>query len=162
MPRPDNQPDPHNKRLEGVIDLDSVEISDDDIRTARRAYYGNVSYVDEWLGRLQDTLAECGMDDNTTVIFTSDHGDMLGEYGLWYKMSFREWSCRIPTIIHDPPRLRPRRVSQPVAHVDILPTLVDIAADSTGAAAPDPIDPLDGRSLWPLCLGVDSGDPDRA
>jgi choline-sulfatase len=96
------------------------------------------------------------------VIFTSDHGDMLGEYGLWYKMSFREWSCRIPVIVYNPGKLEPRRVSQPVAHVDILPTLIDIASELTGVDKPDPIDPLDGRSLWPLCLGDDSSDPDRA
>ena len=160
--RPDNQPDPHNQRLEGVINLDAVAISDEDIRNARRAYYGNVSYIDDWLGRLQDTLEECGMADNTTIIFTSDHGDMLGEYGLWYKMSFREWSCRIPAIIHNPSRLTPRRVPQPVAHVDILPTLLDIAAEGGVAPRPDAIDPLDGRSLWPLCNGNDAADPDRA
>jgi choline-sulfatase len=160
--RPDSQPDPHNQRLEGVIDLDAVAISDEDIHNARRAYYGNVSYIDDWLGRLQDTLEECGMADNTTIIFTSDHGDMLGEYGLWYKMSFREWSCRIPAIIHNPSRLTPRRVPQPVAHVDILPTLLDIAAEGGVAPRPDAIDPLDGRSLWPLCNGNDAADPDRA
>ena len=156
------QPDPHNTRLENVIAADSVDITDQDIINARRAYYGNVTYVDEWLGRLQDTLEECGMDENTTVIFTSDHGDMLGEYGLWYKMSFREWSCRIPIIVYNPSKLEPRRVSQPVAHVDILPTLVDIASEGTGASKPEPIDPLDGRSLWPLCRGDDSSDPDMA
>ena len=154
------QPDPHNARLEDVIAIDSVDISDQDIINARRAYYGNVTYVDDWLGRLQDTLEECGMDENTTVIFTSDHGDMLGEYGLWYKMSFREWSCRIPVIVYNPGKLEPRRVSQPVAHVDILPTLIDMASEATGADKPDPIDPLDGRSLWPLCCGADSSESD--
>ena len=64
-----DQQDAHNKRLEGVIALDSVEVSDDDIINARRAYYGNVSYVDEWVGRLQETLEECGMSQNTTIIF---------------------------------------------------------------------------------------------
>ena len=101
------------------------------------------------------------MDENTTIIFTSDHGDMLGEYGLWYKMSFREWSCRIPTIIYNPSSLQPRRVTQPVAQIDILPTLIDVAAQGTGANKPDLIDPLDGRSLWPLCQGDESNDPNR-
>lgn len=162
VPRPDaGMQDPHNQRLEKVIDIDSVEISNQEIIDARRAYYGNVTYVDEWLGRLQDTLDECGMAENTTIIFTADHGDMLGEYGLWYKMSFREWSCRIPLIVFDPSRFKPRRVNQAVAHVDILPTLVDIASEKTGEARPDTIDPLDGRSLVPLCDG-DDADMDRA
>ena len=161
--RPVNgQPDPHNQRLEGVIDIDAVKLTDQQIIDARRAYYGNVTYVDEWLGRLQDTLEECGMDQSTSIIFTSDHGDMLGEYGLWYKMSFREWSCRIPAIIYNPSSIKPRRVTHPVAHVDILPTLLDIAAESTGADIPEAIDPLDGRSLWPLCHGDSENAPDQA
>ncbi len=154
--------DPHNRRLENVIGVDSVTLSQPEIIAARRAYYGNVSYVDEWLGRLQETLDECGMAENTTIIFTSDHGDMLGEYGLWYKMSFREWSCRIPLIVYNPAAFNPRRVRQPVAHVDILPTLVDLAARGTGADKPAPIDPLDGRSLVALCDGVDAHDSHRA
>jgi len=158
VPRPDKQ-DPHNKRLEKVIALDAVDVSDEDIINARRAYYGNVSYVDEWLGRLRSTLDDCGMSDDTTIIFTSDHGDMLGEYGLWYKMSFREWSNRIPMIVHRPDRYKPRRVEQPVAQVDVLPTLVDIAHEGTGAVKPDAIDPLHGRSLMPLCDGDASNDP---
>jgi choline-sulfatase len=156
--RPSSQ-DAHNARLEKVIDLDSVEISDAEIINARRAYYGNVSYVDAWLGRLRATLDECGMSDNTTILFTSDHGDMLGEFGLWYKMSMREWSNRIPMIIHQPGRFSARRVAAPVAQVDVLPTLLDLAAESTGNEKPQPIDPLDGRSLVPLCDGNASDDP---
>jgi choline-sulfatase len=159
VPRPTTQ-DAHNARLEQVIALDAVDISEQEIINARRAYYGNVSYVDEWLGRLRATLDECGMADNTTIIFTADHGDMLGEFGLWYKMSFREWSNRIPLIVYQPGRFNARRVSAPVAQVDILPTLVDIAAAATGAAPPPPIDPLHGRSLIPLCTGDASNDPE--
>ncbi|CAG0878818.1 unnamed protein product [Cyprideis torosa] len=151
--------DPHNLRLEKAIALDAVDISEQEIRNARRAYYGNVSYVDEWVGRLQATLAECGMAENTTVIFTSDHGDMLGEFGLWYKMSFREWSCRIPMIIHNPQQFSPRVVCHPVAQVDVLPTLTALAHEYTGAPIPKPLDPLDGCSLLPLCFGHDENDP---
>jgi len=157
--RPANQ-DAHNARLEKVIALDAVDVSDQEIINARRAYYGNVSYVDEWLGRLRATLDECGMADNTTILFTADHGDMLGEFGLWYKMSFREWSNRIPLIVHQPQRFSPRRVTNPVAQVDVLPTLVDIAHDAGAGPRPEPIDPLQGRSLLPLCDGDASNDPD--
>lgn len=156
------QPDPHNQRLEEVIAIDSVDLSDQQIINARRAYYGNVSYVDEWLGRLQDTLEECGLTENTTIILTADHGDMLGEYGLWYKMSFREWSCRIPMIIYHPARLHPRKIKQPVSLVDVLPTLMDIASADGNAEKPVPVDPLDGRSLYQLCSGDESDDPDKA
>ena len=152
------QQDPANKRLEKVIALDAVDLTEQEIIDARRAYYGNVSYIDEWLGKLRESLRECGMEQDTTIIFTSDHGDMLGEFGLWYKMSFREWSCRIPMIIHRPSRFTPSRVSQPVAHVDVLPTLMAIANENTGVAKPAEIDPLSGRNLVPLCDGQTTDD----
>ena len=148
--------DAHTARLEKVIDLDAVEISEDDIIAARRAYYGNVSYIDDWLGRLRAALGECGLADNTAILFISDHGDMLGEFGLWYKMSFREWSNRIPLILHQPGRFTPRRVTAPVAQVDVLPTLLELAAEHDGVERPEAIDPLQGRSLVSLGDG-DSG-----
>lgn len=161
VPRPDqSKQDPHNRRLEKVIALDAVDLTDKEIINARRAYYGNVTYVDEWVGQLKATLEDCGMAEDTTIIVTADHGDMLGEYGLWYKMSFREWSARIPLIIHQPGRFAPRRVGQAVSQVDVLPTLLDIAAENTGAPIPDAIDPLGGRSLAPLAEGNDASDPD--
>ena len=160
VPRQSN-PDAHTARLEKVIDLDAVNVSDEDIMAARRAYYGNVSYIDQWLGQLRAALSECGMADDTAILFISDHGDMLGEFGLWYKMSFREWSNRVPLILHQPSRFTPRRVAQPVAQVDVLPTLVDLAAENASADKPEPIDPLHGRSLIPLADGDASQDPDR-
>ncbi len=159
VPRPDQQ-DAHNARLEKVIALDAVDVDEQEIINARRAYYGNVSYVDEWVGRLRATLEQCGMADNTTILLTSDHGDMLGEFGLWYKMSFREWSNRIPLIVHQPGRFDARRVAAPVAQVDVLPTLLDIAADAGAGEVPAAIDPLHGRSLLPLCDGDASSDPE--
>lgn len=150
--------DAHNVRLEKVIALDAVELGEQEIKNARRAYYANVSYIDEWLGKLRATLTETGMADNTTIIFTSDHGDMLGEFGLWYKMSFREWSNRIPLIVWQPNVFKPSRVGQPVSHVDVLPTLNEIAARASGQAIPEEIDPLSGRSLVALCEGNGAND----
>jgi len=150
--RPDSQPDPHNTRHESMIDIDAVSIAEEDVINARRAYYGNVSYIDEWVGHLQGVLQECGLEQDTLIVFTSDHGDMLGEFGLWYKMSFREWSARIPLIINHPDRLSPGTVGSPVSHVDVLPTLLDIAS-TREIRQPEPIDPVDGLSLWPQCLG---------
>lgn len=153
------EPDAHSARLERAIALDAVALSAEEIATARRAYFANISYLDEWLGRLLDALADCGHARDTTVIFTSDHGDMLGERGLWYKMSFLEWSNRIPLIVSRPGRFDARRVSQPVAQVDVLPTLLDLAAENSGRPAVQPVDAIDGRSLIPLCDG-DDGDGD--
>ncbi|MGI9310637.1 MAG: choline-sulfatase [bacterium] len=156
--------DAHSKRLERAIALDAVELSAQEIVNARRAYYANVSYIDAWLGRLRAALDECNLAERTTLLFTSDHGDMLGERGLWYKMSPLEWSNRIPLILARPNRTDACRVPQPVAQVDVLPTLLDIASSDSNARDAseriDEIDPLDGRSLLPLCAR-DAADDDR-
>lgn len=146
----DEEQDPHSRRLLHVYQMDRKQISDQQIRNARRAYYGNVSYVDDQIGKLLTTLKECGLSDNTIVVFSGDHGDMLGERGLWYKMSFFEWSARVPMLVHAPKRYRPGRVSASVSTLDLLPTLVEIAHSGT---APEYAMPIDGRSLLPHLHG---------
>ncbi len=162
MPRvgrpPREHQDPHNLRLERAIALDAVDITAQDIRRSRHAYYANISYVDRWLGRIRGALETAGLAESTAIIFTSDHGEMLGEHGLWYKMSFREPSCRVPLIIRDPWEAESKRVAAPVSHVDILPTLVDLATEQD-SSPPEVIDPLAGQSLIPR--GRDSANPGR-
>jgi choline-sulfatase len=92
--------DPHTLRLRAACDMERTPIGNDDVRRARRAYLGNISYVDDWTDRLLQTLESLGLADDTVVILLADHGDMLGERGLWYKMSFFEGSARIPLIVH--------------------------------------------------------------
>ncbi len=140
--------DPHTERLRRVSAMDEVDLTPDDVRRARRSYYGNISYVDEWTGRLMSTMDSLGVADDTVVVLLADHGDMLGERGLWYKMSFFEDSARIPMIVHSPGRFAPKRVAEPVSLVDILPTLSDLL----GNGVPDSVDELAGRSLIDLCL----------
>jgi choline-sulfatase len=142
--------DPHTLRLRAACAMDGTSISEDDVRRARRAYLGNVSYVDEWTGQLIDALTAVGAADDTVVILLADHGDMLGERGLWYKMSFFEGSCRIPMVLHCPGRFAARRVTTPVSLVDVLPTLVEV----TGADIASSVDPLAGQSLLPLAGGA--------
>lgn len=154
-PRPDRDSvDPFSRRLEHAIALDAVDIDEDDIRRARRAYLANVTYVDEWLGRLLAVLEETGRRDDTAILFLSDHGDMLGERGLWYKMSPFEPSSRIPMLLSAPGLGGGRTVATPVSQLDVLPTLVELAA-SRGLALPEFIDPPDGASL------AGDLDPDR-
>ena len=81
---PQHEQDPHSQRLLKVSDLWDQEPPDEAVARARRAYFGAVSYVDDNVGKLLKVLEECGMDEDTIVIFSSDHGDMLGERGLWY------------------------------------------------------------------------------
>ena len=100
------------------------------------------------------TLKELGLDENTLVVLAGDHGEMLGERGMWYKQTFFEWSVRVPLIVSMPQRFKPGRVSAHVSLVDLLPTFLDI---SKNLQSIEPVDPLDGQSLLPLLEGLDSG-----
>lgn len=93
------------------------------------------------------------MERDTIVIVLADHGDMLGERGLWYKMSFFENSTRIPLIVHCPKRFEPKRVADPVSLVDVLPSLIELTGTDTEMA-----DPLAGRSFAPLLTGESDGE----
>lgn len=142
-----DEQDPHSKRLLRVCDLEQ-DIPVEAVRRARRAYFGAMSYVDDNVGKLVQILKDTGMDKNTIVIFSSDHGDMLGERGLWYKMSWFEASSRIPLLVSFPSRFSPGKIPEHVSALDILPTLVDLI----GGTIDDRL-PLDGTSLLPLLLG---------
>jgi choline-sulfatase len=134
--------DAQSKRLLKVIDLWDKPLSEESIRRARRAYFGSCSYVDSKIGELRKTLNDCGLADNTIVVFSGDHGDMLGERGLWYKMHWFEMAARVPLIVHAPHRFGAGRVKANVSTLDILPTLVELAGGTV-----DPHLPLDGHSL---------------
>ncbi|HVW69291.1 MAG TPA: choline-sulfatase [Steroidobacteraceae bacterium] len=142
--------DPHSTRLRHVIGLDLAHPTQAQVRAARHAYYGAVSYVDDQIGTLLETLREARFADNTIILLLADHGDMLGERGLWYKMNFFEPACRIPLIVHAPGRFAPRRVPESASLLDILPTLAEIAH---GGCAPEYAAPLGGRSLLPALQG---------
>ena len=142
--------DPHSRRLRHVIGLTLAQPNEAQIRAARRAYLGAVSYVDDQIGSLLATLRQARLDANTVIMVLADHGDMLGERGLWYKMSFFENACRIPLIVHAPQRFAPHRVSESASLLDILPTLVALASEGEAIAYAAP---LDGRSLLPALEG---------
>jgi choline-sulfatase len=141
--------DPHSRRLRHVCGLDFQPVNESQTRAARRAYYGAVSYVDDQVGVLLKALGDARFADNTIVLLFADHGDMLGERGLWYKMSFFEPACRIPFIVHAPARFAARRVQSSASLVDVLPTLCDLA----GVNITDDAGPLDGNSLAPQLDG---------
>ncbi|MBV9344707.1 MAG: choline-sulfatase [Gammaproteobacteria bacterium] len=148
MPRiaPPAVPDPHSQRLRHVCALDAQPVSEAQVRAARHAYYGAVSYVDEQFGALLTALGEARLASDTIVLVIADHGEMLGERGLWYKMNFFEPACRVPLLIHAPGHFTPGTVDASVSLIDLLPTLVELAgADSARVCGPD----LDGRSLVP-------------
>ena len=142
---PDGAPaeDPHTHRLMKGIEADRVAVTDAQVRNARHGYYANTSYFDSKVGAVIQALEESDQLDNTVIIVTSDHGDMLGERGLWYKMNFFEPSARVPMIVAGPGVMQQVR-GEPCSLVDLLPTLLDIAGVEGDLGMP-----VDGISLWP-------------
>ena len=143
-------PDPHSQRLRRASGMDLQPVTEAQVRAARHAYYGAVSYFDDHVGTMLQTLRETGLAQDTATIVLADHGEMLGERGLWYKMNFFEPSCRIPLLVHAPARFKARRVASAVSLVDLLPTLAALAHDGR---EPGYATPLDGRSLLPHLHG---------
>jgi choline-sulfatase len=150
---PQEEQDTHSKRLLKCIDLWDNPVPEEAIRRARRAYYAACTYVDNQIGRLLTVLKNCGLAKNTIVMFSGDHGDMLGERGLWYKMSWFENSARVPLIINYPQRYAPHRVKESVSTLDLLPTLVDMIGGNR-----EDLLPMDGKSLYPALLGMPGND----
>ncbi|TNF21907.1 MAG: choline-sulfatase [Rhodobacteraceae bacterium] len=138
--------DPHSQRIFDANDWRSFEITEADIRRSRRAYFANISYLDDKIGEILGALESTGQE--AIVVFLSDHGDMLGERGLWFKMSFFEGSARVPLMI-SAPGMEPGLVSDPVSTIDLCPTLCDLAGVSMAEVMPWTA----GESLVPLGAG---------
>lgn len=154
----DVENDAHSQRLRAMYQLEEGQLTEEHIRRARHAYYGALAYVDDGFGEVIRTLEETGLAENTIVFVIADHGEMLGERGLWYKMTFFEGASRVPMIVHNPKRFAPRRVAQNVSLVDLLPTFTALAGGATRLQ--HPVAPLDGHSLLPYLNGEDG--PDEA
>jgi len=129
-----------------------VHVSEQVIRRATTAYYGMVTTVDTYYGRVLSRLEELGQDlDDWIIVYTSDHGEMLGEHGIWEKTRFYEGSVRVPLIIRWPKRFPGGRVvNENVSLCDLYATLCDLA----GIELPPG---LDSRSLAPLLDGTSAG-----
>ena len=138
--------DPHAQRIFDANDWRNYDITEDDIARSRRAYFANISYLDEKIGSLLDVLDRTRQE--AIVVFVSDHGDMLGERGLWFKMTFLEGSARVPLMIAAPGMV-PGLVTDPVSTIDLCPTLCDLAGVSMEAVMPW----TDGETLVPLAGG---------
>ncbi|SLN43553.1 Choline-sulfatase [Roseivivax jejudonensis] len=125
--------DPHSQRIFDANDWRSFEISEDDVARSRRAYFGNISYLDDKIGGILDVLERTRQE--AIVVFVSDHGDMLGERGLWFKMSLYEGSARVPLMIAAPD-MAPGLIEAPVSTIDVCPTLCELAGVSMAAVMP--------------------------
>jgi arylsulfatase A-like enzyme len=120
------------------------------IRQMTSIYYGMVAEVDEWAGKIFQRLNELGLADNTLVIFTSDHGEMLGDHGMHSKNIFYEGAVHVPLLLRLPGVIPPGKVVQtPSSHLDLFPTILDYCGQPGHAS--------EGDSLRPFIEGKESG-----
>ncbi|SFI53607.1 choline-sulfatase [Phyllobacterium sp. CL33Tsu] len=140
--------DPHSQRLLKACDYEAFDITADQVRKARQGYLANISYIDDKVGEILDVLQTTRMLEDTIIVFTSDHGDMLGERGLWFKMNFFEGSARVPLMIAGRD-IHAHLVEAPVSTLDITPTLAALGGVDIAEVLPW----TDGEDLGPLMRG---------
>ena len=144
--------DTHSKRIFDANDWRSFDITKKHIRRSRQAYFANISYLDDKVGELLQVLEDTRQE--AIIVFVSDHGDMLGERGLWFKMSFYEGSSRVPMMICAP-QMEAGLHDTPVSNIDVCPTLCDLAGVSMDEVMPWTA----GQSLVSMGQGVERTEP---
>jgi len=133
----------------------ATPIPEDRIRKARAGYYGMITELDEYIGNIWDELEQSGELKNTLFIYTSDHGESLGEHGLWLKNNLYDVAARIPLVMAGAGLHGNVKINTPVAHVDIVATMLELAGS-------DAFNKLRGHSLLPLLQGKSTGHPGYA
>lgn len=119
---------------------------EEELRRSLAGYYGNISQVDACIGRVLSALADCGLDRNTIVVYTSDHGEMAGAHRMWTKHNMYDESVRIPLLVRLPGQQQASLHPELVEQVDLYPLLADLC----GLPPPRQIH---GRSFAPLLRG---------
>ena len=137
----------HRRQLGLTAPLDEATV-----RRAMAAYYGLVSFLDEQVGRVLAALDESGLGSSTRVIYSSDHGEMLGEHGLWWKSTMFESAVAVPLIIAGPEVPAGRVARTNAMLVDLYPTILELA----GATPSSEDAALPGRSLVSLARGPET------
>ncbi len=139
--------DAHSRRIFDANDWRNFDIAQEDIRRSRRAYFANISYLDDKIGEVMEALEATRQE--AIILFVSDHGDMLGERGLWFKMCFYEGSARVPLMIAAPD-MTAGLITAPVSTIDVCPTLCEMAGADMSEVAPW----VEGQSLVSLGQGA--------
>lgn len=151
---PYDQHDAHSKRIFDANDWRSFVITKTDIMRSRRAYFANLSYLDDKIGEIMHALEATEQEQDTVILFVSDHGDMLGERGLWFKMSLFEGASRVPLMIAAP-HMPAGCINAPVSTLDVLPSLAELAGINLDEIMPW----TDGQSLVSLANGNQRPEP---
>jgi choline-sulfatase len=152
--KPSDAYDYINKRLNGekaneAWDSTTDQLTDEQVRKMKAHYYATNTLVDDWVGRIIEVLQSEGIYEDTIIIYSSDHGDLLGDHGLVFKQCFYEQSVRVPLIIHAPHMFDPRRVDNLVESIDLFDTICDLGGARRGEGS-------QGKSLLPLLKGAEN------
>jgi len=122
-------------------------LDEEKLKKVKRNYYGKITLIDYWIGKIIDVLYEKNWFDNSLIIFWSDHGEMLGDHSLFFKQVFYESSIKVPLIIKMPENLnKGKRIKSLVEIIDIFPTILDISNSF-------PSERCLGKTLLPLIEG---------
>ena len=135
----------NNRVSDNVIGFPDLEPTDKNIQALRSIYFGLITEVDQHIGRIINSLKGTRQYDDTLIIVTSDHGEMLGDRHIWGKFTVHDAAFHTPLIIRHPGNAG-QIVSQPVETIDIMPTILDWV----GQQVPNSVD---GRSLLPFLRG---------
>lgn len=146
-PIPYEEQDAHSRRILDACDWRKYDLTPEQVRRARQGYFANISYIDDKIGEIMAVLRDTRQ--KAVIVVLSDHGEMLGERGLWFKMNFFEPSARVPLMIAAP-EMPAGRVDRPVSTIDVLPTLGELAGISLDEIAPW----TDGQSLVAVASGA--------
>lgn len=151
FPNPDLHP--QIRHFQQALDIGNVD--EPTMRRVIAAYYGMITAMDEMIGSIISELKAQGMYENTYIVYMSDHGESLGEHGLFYKQCSYEGSVGVPLIVKGPGLPSGVRVDDPVTLVDLYPTVMEMAGMEAEADRP-------GASWLPLIRGGQNGRPDYA
>jgi len=149
--KPIKEMHPFNKWIQTHHEIDVCTLTEEEIINNRRAYYGMVTYIDNKVGQIIEELKRFNLIDNTIIMFTSDHGEMLGEHGMWFKRTYFDPATKIPLLISCPNRFQSKKVDEVVSLMDLTATILDIVD------IPDKdqwMDRLDGDSFLHILDGT--------
>lgn len=151
---------PYNTWINRHHGLDQFEIAEEQVRRARHAYFAMCSFVDDCVGSVVNEIERLGLTENTMVIFASDHGEMMGEHGMWFKRTFYDEAVRVPFIVKWPNNARTGSVVDSIhSLVDLFPTLCEAGKVSDSFLGNCQ---LRGRSLLKTLVSAEEGRANRA
>jgi arylsulfatase len=157
--KPDPTELPRDTAIRGVLekgyeDYQGYIASADAVRDLEARYYGKITLVDEMIGRIRKKLTDLGQAENTIIVFTSDHGEMMGAHKLMFKSVMYQQAIQVPMIVHVPwLKGKPQRITHNVSGVDVVPTLLELMSQPVPAH-------LQGRTWAPYLQG-EEGLPER-